>query len=132
MSYGLLANVPRRFAVCCCARGENILREEGIDLKPRKKCGAHARSTGAPCKAKALPNGRCKLHGGLSTGPKTKQGRLAVGAATKARMAAGQLQKAMAGRERWLDTGGRERLSRKAKQRAARLKWMRMASLIHA
>ena len=79
-----------------------------------------------------MANGRCKLHGGLSTGPKTKEGRLAIGAATKARMAAGQLQKVMAGRQRWLDAGGRERLSRKAKQRAARSKWMKMASLRYA
>lgn len=36
-------------------------------------CGAHARSTGQPCKAKALANGRCRLHGGLSTGPSLSQ-----------------------------------------------------------
>jgi hypothetical protein len=46
--------------------------------RPSKKieCGAYARSTGEPCKAKALPNGKCKLHGGLSTGAKTPEGRL--------------------------------------------------------
>ena len=43
--------------------------------KSRKKCGAHARTTGKPCQAKALANGRCKLHGGLSTGPKTDEGK---------------------------------------------------------
>ena len=95
-------------------------------MKPKKQCGAHARSTGAPCKAKALPNGRCKLHGGLSTGPKTQEGRQAVGAATKARMAAGQSQKAQEGRTRWLDTGGREHLARLAKRRAARMKWKKL------
>jgi hypothetical protein len=31
-------------------------------------CGAHARSTGKPCQAPAMENGRCKLHGGLSKG----------------------------------------------------------------
>tara|TARA_X000001316_G_scaffold1631_2_gene319 strand:- start:323 stop:577 length:255 start_codon:yes stop_codon:yes gene_type:complete len=41
-----------------------------------KRCGAYARSTGLPCKAKALPNGKCRNHGGLSTGPKTKEGKL--------------------------------------------------------
>ena len=101
-------------------------------MKSKKRCGAYARSTGAPCRAKALPNGRCKLHGGLSTGPKTIEGRRAVGAATRARMAAGQLQKAMAGRVRWLDAGGRELLSRGAKQRAARAKWMKMMNSAHA
>lgn len=36
----------------------------------------------------------------------------------------GQLQKAMAGRVRWLDAGGREMLSRKAKQRHARAEFV--------
>jgi hypothetical protein len=31
-------------------------------------CGAHARSTGQPCKKPPMANGRCRLHGGLSTG----------------------------------------------------------------
>src|SRR5258707_1373690 len=40
-------------------------------------CGAHARSTGKPCQAKALKfGGRCKFHGGLSTGPKSETGRV--------------------------------------------------------
>ena len=84
---------------------------------------SHARTTGTPCRAKALPNGRCKLHGGMSTGPKTLEGKQAIGAATKARMAAGQSQKVQEGHGRWLDAGGREYLSRLAKRRAARLKW---------
>ena len=38
-------------------------------------CGARTRS-GTPCKIRAIyNNGRCKLHGGLSTGPKTKAGK---------------------------------------------------------
>ena len=86
-------------------------------MKPKKQCGAHARSTGAPCKAMALPNGRCKLHGGMSTGPKTEAGRQTVGAATKARMSNFQLQLAKDGFQRWLDAGGRQHLSRPAKQR---------------
>ncbi|MGQ0619355.1 MAG: HGGxSTG domain-containing protein [Panacagrimonas sp.] len=39
------------------------------------RCGAYARSTGKPCEAKALGNGRCRNHGGLSTGPRTVEGR---------------------------------------------------------
>ena len=31
-------------------------------------CGAKARSTGEPCRGAAMKNGRCRLHGGLSTG----------------------------------------------------------------
>jgi hypothetical protein len=36
-------------------------------------CGARTRS-GDPCKALALGNGRCRNHGGLSTGPRTIEG----------------------------------------------------------
>jgi len=33
------------------------------------RCGAKTRS-GHPCKAPAMKNGRCRMHGGKSTGPK--------------------------------------------------------------
>jgi hypothetical protein len=46
-----------------------------VTKKDRPKCGAYARSTDKPCKAKALANGRCKNHGGRSTGPKTLEGK---------------------------------------------------------
>jgi hypothetical protein len=37
-------------------------------------CGAKTRAV-TPCKQKGMyDNGRCKLHGGLSTGPRTKRG----------------------------------------------------------
>ena len=35
----------------------------------KNQCGAKTRS-GEPCKRRALANGRCRLHGGKSTGPK--------------------------------------------------------------
>ena len=41
-------------------------------LAPR--CGAKARRTGCPCRAPAMPNGRCRMHGGRSTGPRTPEG----------------------------------------------------------
>lgn len=41
---------------------------------PGEICGAHARTTGQPCQAPAGPNGKCKIHGGRSTGPKTIEG----------------------------------------------------------
>jgi len=31
------------------------------------RCGAHTRS-GAPCQCPAMPNGKCRIHGGLSPG----------------------------------------------------------------
>lgn len=41
-------------------------------------CGARTKSTGQPCKRRDIySNGRCKLHGGLSTGPKTDKGKKA-------------------------------------------------------
>lgn len=41
------------------------------------RCGAKTKSTGQPCKQKVLYGltGRCKFHGGLSTGPKTEAGK---------------------------------------------------------
>ena len=49
------------------------------------RCGARTRS-GAPC-AKFPVEGkrRCRLHGGLSTGPKTAAGRAAISAANTKR-----------------------------------------------
>ena len=79
-------------------------------------CGAHARSTGNPCQAKAMPNGRCKNHGGMSTGPKTLEGRHAIAQATRQRMANGQRERALEGFNRWLEGGGREILSNRAKR----------------
>jgi len=37
------------------------------------RCGARTRNGGA-CKAPAMPNGRCRMHGGKSTGPRTAEG----------------------------------------------------------
>lgn len=31
-------------------------------------CGAHSRRTGEPCKSPPMANGRCRMHGGASTG----------------------------------------------------------------
>lgn len=38
-----------------------------------KQCGAKTRAGGV-CKAPAMPNGRCRVHGGASTGPKSQVG----------------------------------------------------------
>lgn len=46
-----------------------------VSWQYQKKCGALARSTGKPCERKAMRNGRCRNHGGLSTGPKTPKGK---------------------------------------------------------
>jgi hypothetical protein len=43
------------------------------DLSQVQRCGAKNRR-GTPCQCPAMANGRCRLHGGLSTGPKTQAG----------------------------------------------------------
>jgi len=94
-------------------------------MRQKTKCGAHARSTGLPCQAKALTNGRCKHHGGLSTGPKTLEGRRAISQATRKRIASGGRIRVLEGFYRWLEGGGREALSRLAKERERRKRWQR-------
>src|SRR5215472_13516980 len=51
------------------ARLEALLK---ANAAPR--CGARSKRTGKPCQGAAMPNGRCKLHGGKSTGPRTVEG----------------------------------------------------------
>jgi len=43
------------------------------DPSTAPRCGAKTRR-GTPCQAPAMANGRCRLHGGLSTGPRTPEG----------------------------------------------------------
>ena len=102
-------------------------------MRQKIKCEAYARSTGNPCQAKAQANGRCVRHGGASTGAKTPEGRQAIAEATRQRMASGQQERVLAGFYRWLDGGGREMLSRLAKNREKRKRWeKRMLEQTHA
>jgi hypothetical protein len=41
------------------------------------RCGARTRK-GTSCQQAAMPNGRCRMHGGPSTGPKTEAGIAAI------------------------------------------------------
>lgn len=51
----------------------------------RVVCGAKTRN-GLPCRAKSEPGrSRCRHHGGLSTGPKTREGRKRISEAQKSR-----------------------------------------------
>ncbi len=43
------------------------------DLSKVSRCGAKNRR-GTPCGGAAMRNGRCRMHGGLSTGAKTPEG----------------------------------------------------------
>ena len=48
---------------------------------PGQRCGAKTRR-GTPCQRPAnLRNGKCRLHGGASSGPRTKEGRAKIAAA---------------------------------------------------
>ena len=84
-------------------------------MRAKRICGAYARTTGKPCRAKALRNGRCRNHGGLSTGPKTEEGKASIGKAARARLAAGHQARLRAGYRAWLETGGREMLTKLSK-----------------
>jgi hypothetical protein len=43
------------------------------DLADARPCGAKTRAS-ASCRGPAMKNGRCRMHGGLSTGPRTAEG----------------------------------------------------------
>jgi len=71
--------------------------DEGGELPPELAgfaCGARTRA-GTPCKRRDVyRSGRCKLHGGLSTGPRTAEGKC---------RSAGNAKRAKGGKphERW-------------------------------
>jgi hypothetical protein len=94
-------------------------------MSQKFKCGAYAQSTGNPCKARSLANGRYKNHGDMSTGPKTPEGRKAIAEATRQRMASGQRKRVLEGFYRWLEGGGMELLPRLTKAREKRSRWQR-------
>jgi hypothetical protein len=45
----------------------------GGDPRTAPRCGARTRAC-TPCKGPAMANGRCRMHGGASTGPRTLEG----------------------------------------------------------
>jgi hypothetical protein len=76
-------------------RGDGPLRSGNPRGNPNlaPRCGARARS-GCPCRAPAMKNGRCRIHGGKSTGPRTPEGlaRLAAAHTTHRDYCAGELR----------------------------------------
>jgi hypothetical protein len=68
-------------------------KKESLWKRNRPLCGAKCRS-GKSCRAKAVwdkkrnipVNGRCRMHGGLSTGPRTQEGLDRLRKATSERM----------------------------------------------
>ena len=50
------------------------MEKAGNAMQRAPRCGAHARTTGQPCRSPAMPNGRCRMHGGKA-GRKPTHGR---------------------------------------------------------
>jgi hypothetical protein len=70
-----------------CARARHGVLSAGPigQLTPVKlRCEARTRA-GTACRCKALKNGRCKFHGGMSTGPRTLAGRQRIAEAQRQR-----------------------------------------------
>jgi hypothetical protein len=57
-----------------------------LPKRERPLCGARSRR-GTECQRRALDNGRCRNHGGLSTGPKTAAGRQRISEGQRRRWA---------------------------------------------
>ena len=89
----LLARAERTLAAVNRRRAAREVSAARSSVAPvaRPQCGARCRD-GHPCAASAVwcaatrrpRNGRCRMHGGLSTGPRTPDGRARVAAATRA------------------------------------------------
>jgi len=47
--------------------------KQKFNIRDAKKCGAKTRGK-TPCKSPAMKNGRCRMHGGKSTGAITREG----------------------------------------------------------
>ena len=54
---------------------DKSMRKALAALALHPKCGAHCRTTGKPCLGYAMKNGRCRMHGGKSTGRPIIHGR---------------------------------------------------------
>ena len=64
-----------------------------LPKKKRPACGARNRN-GSHCKARVVPGKRrCRMHGGLSSGPRTAEGRARIAAAQRMRWRTWRLEK---------------------------------------
>jgi hypothetical protein len=86
-------------------------REEDPMQPDRPACRARTRAGGL-CRAYPMPNGRCRMHGGASTGPRTPEGLASLRAA---RTRTGLYSAEMVALRRALNELRRE--ARKARQR---------------
>ena len=60
----------------CSERGDMKGAIQEFQRWEQSRCGASTKTRGGdPCRARALANGRCVVHGGLSSGPNSLEGR---------------------------------------------------------
>jgi hypothetical protein len=52
----------------------NLMKEARAALALHPQCGAKCKQSDGYCRNPAMQNGRCRIHGGNSTGPKPKHG----------------------------------------------------------
>ena len=66
-----------------CAEGYTPRWRELLDkANAVPRCGAKGKRTGQPCRGAAMLNGRCRMHGGGSTGARTPEGQARCRAAS--------------------------------------------------
>ena len=58
----------------------NLMKEARIALALHPQCGAKCKQSDSYCRNPSMQNGRCRIHGGKSTGPKPKHGQASVAA----------------------------------------------------
>ena len=57
-----------------------LMKEARAALALHPRCGAKCKQRDGFCLNPAMKNGRCRIHGGKSTGPKLKHGQASAGA----------------------------------------------------
>ena len=85
----------RQRALCTHAINFNTRYSESYDFTVSRRCGARMRTTGLPCQAQPVRGltkagelkRRCRWHGGLSTGPRTAEGKARIADAQRQRWA---------------------------------------------
>ena len=92
-AWGLIQNteLARLDALVEAQIAASRIREARRAARRRVRCGAKTRK-GTACRNKSEPGKRrCKFHGGLSTGPRTPEGRARIAEAQRRRWAAAGL-----------------------------------------
>ncbi|MEP4528961.1 MAG: helix-turn-helix transcriptional regulator [Paracoccaceae bacterium] len=87
--HGVLANAAEcdQYARACVRHGVSENADKSQVIAPPLTCGAKTRA-GHPCRNRAVfESGRCKNHGGMSTGPRIQEGKQRIAEAQRLRWA---------------------------------------------